>query len=256
MSFIDVKNISKTYERRGNQVHALDQVSMSADYGEFICLLGVSGCGKSTLLQIASGLELPSEGEICVEKKPVNGKCHPEASVVFQEHGLFPWMSVQQNVEFNLKARGVSPSQRRSTATEFIELVGLKGFERRFPHELSGGMRQRVGIARALTTRPKLLLMDEPFGALDPQTRNIMQMELLQIWQACKSTVVFVTHGVDEAILLADRIVIMSPRPGRIRHIIPVDLPRPRDSTSAAFSALTRTVIDYIRDDIKLIARA
>lgn len=256
MSFIDVKNISKTFERRGTRVHALDQVSMSADYGEFICLLGVSGCGKSTLLQIASGLELPSEGEICVEEKSVNGKCHPEASVVFQEHGLFPWMSVQKNVEFNLKARGVSLSDRRSTATEFIELVGLQGFEHRFPHELSGGMRQRVGIARALTTRPKLLLMDEPFGALDPQTRNIMQMELLQIWQTCRSTIVFVTHGVDEAILLADRIVIMSPRPGRIRHIIPVDLPRPRDSTSAAFSVLARAVIDHIRDDIKLIARA
>lgn len=255
MSFVDVKDVSKTYERRGAQVHALDHVTMAAEYGEFVCLLGVSGCGKSTLLQIASGLELPSEGEIRVEKKPVNGKCHPEASVVFQEHGLFPWMTVQRNVEFNLKARGVSSRDRQSIAAEFIELVGLKGFERRFPHELSGGMRQRVGIARALTTRPKLLLMDEPFGALDPQTRSIMQMELLQIWQACKSTIVFVTHGVDEAILLADRIVIMSPRPGRIRHILPVDLPRPRDSTSTAFGALARTVIDYIRDDIRLIAR-
>ena len=256
MSFVEINDVSKTYERRGSRIHALDNVNLAAEFGEFICLLGVSGCGKSTLLQIASGLEFPSEGDVRVEQKSINGTGHPDASVVFQEHGLFPWMTVQKNVEFNLKARGVAAAERRRTSTEFIELVGLAGFEHRYPHELSGGMRQRVGIARALTTRPKLLLMDEPFGALDAQTRSIMQAELLQIWQACKSTIVFVTHSVDESILLADRIVIMSPRPGRIRHILPVDLPRPRDATSPAFGALVRTVIDYIHQDISLIARA
>jgi ABC-type nitrate/sulfonate/bicarbonate transport system ATPase subunit len=255
MSFIEIENVSKTYEKRGDRVHALDQVSLTAEYGEFVCLLGVSGCGKSTLLQIASGLEPPSEGEVRIERRAVNGTSHPEASVVFQEHGLFPWMTVRKNVEFNLKARGIAAAERRQTAGEFINLVGLAGFEKKFPHELSGGMRQRVGLARALTTRPKLLLMDEPFGALDAQTRGIMQQELLQIWQKHKCTVVFVTHGVDEAILLADRVVIMSPRPGRIRQILDIDLPRPRDPTSPPFGALVRSVIDHIHDDISLIAR-
>jgi NitT/TauT family transport system ATP-binding protein len=256
MSFVEIANVSKTYERRGDRIHALDRVNLTAEFGEFICLLGVSGCGKSTLLQIVSGLESPSEGDVRVEQRPIDGNSHPEASVVFQEHGLFPWMTVRQNVEFNLKARGVAQAERRQTGTEFIELVGLSAFERRYPHELSGGMRQRVGIARALTTRPKLLLMDEPFGALDAQTRSIMQTELLQIWQTHKSAILFVTHGVEEAILLADRIVIMSPRPGRIRHILEVDLPRPRDTTSPAFGALVRAIIGHIHEDISLIARA
>ena len=256
MSFVEISNVSKSYERRGDRVHALDRVNLSAEFGEFICLLGVSGCGKSTLLQIASGLERPSEGDVRVEQRPIDGTTHPEAAVVFQEHGLFPWMTVRQNVEFNLKARGADRAERRRIGAEFIEFVGLAGFERRYPHELSCGMRQRVGIARALTTRPKLLLMDEPFGALDAQTRSIMQAELLRIWQAHRSTIVFVTHGIEEAILLADRIVIMSPRPGRIRHILGVDLPRPRDPTSPAFGALIRVIIDHIHEDISLIARA
>jgi ABC-type nitrate/sulfonate/bicarbonate transport system ATPase subunit len=256
MSFVEIRDVSKTYERRGDRVHALDHVDLTAEFGEFVCLLGVSGCGKSTLLQIVSGLEQPSDGTVSVDRRAVNGATHPEASVVFQEHGLFPWMTVRQNVEFNLKARGVAAAERRRIAAEFIQLVGLAAFEQRYPHELSGGMRQRVGIARALTTRPKLLLMDEPFGALDAQTRSIMQAELLQIWQTHPATVVFVTHGIEEAILLADRIVIMSPRPGRIRRVLPVDLPRPRDATSPAFGALVRTILDNIHEDISLIARA
>jgi ABC-type nitrate/sulfonate/bicarbonate transport system ATPase subunit len=256
MSFVEIDDVSKTYERRGDRIHALDHVSLDAEFGEFVCLLGVSGCGKSTLLQIASGLELPSEGEVRIDRRPVNGVSHPEASVVFQEHGLFPWMTVRHNVEFNLKARSVQAAERRRIAQDLIDLVGLGGFERRYPHELSGGMRQRVGIARALTTRPKLLLMDEPFGALDAQTRGIMQLELLQIWRAFKATVLFVTHGIDEAILLADRIVIMSPRPGRIRRVLAVDLPRPRDPTSAPFGALARAVIEHIHDDVRIMARA
>ena len=255
MSFVEIDDVSKTYEKRNDRTHALDHVSLKAEFGEFVCLLGVSGCGKSTLLQIASGLELPSTGEVRVDRRPVNGVSHPDASVVFQEHGLFPWMTVRRNVEFNLKARGVSAAERRRVSQEFIDLVGLKGFEQRYPHELSGGMRQRVGLARALTTRPKLLLMDEPFGALDAQTRSVMQLELLQIWRAHKSTVLFVTHGVDEAILLADRIVIMSPRPGRVSHVLEVDLPRPRDVTSAPFGALVRSVIGHIYDGAGMALR-
>jgi len=255
MSFIEIDDVSKIYERRGAKVHALDHAKLTADFGEFVCLLGVSGCGKSTLLQIASGLEQPSSGVVRIDDKVVSGTTHPETSVVFQEHGLFPWMTVRRNVEFNLKARGVAAAERKRIAAEFIDLVGLSGFERRYPHELSGGMRQRAGIARALTTRPKLLLMDEPFGALDAQTRGIMQTELLQIWQTHKSTVVFVTHGVEESILLADRIVIMSPRPGRIRQILNVDLPRPRDTTSPAFGMLAREVIAHIHADLSAMGR-
>jgi ABC-type nitrate/sulfonate/bicarbonate transport system ATPase subunit len=254
MSFLDIAQVSKTYRRRADEIHALERVSLSAQFGEFVCLLGVSGCGKSTLLQIIAGLEAASEGTVTIEGQALQGS-HPEASVVFQEHGLFPWMTVQHNVEFNMKARGTGGDERRRVAREFIELVGLTGFESKYPHELSGGMRQRVGIARALTTRPKLLLMDEPFGALDAQTRGIMQQELLRLWQTHKSTVLFVTHSVDEAIFLADRVVIMSPRPGRIRQVLPVDLPRPRDPTTAGFASHVRAVLDHIHDDISLVAR-
>jgi NitT/TauT family transport system ATP-binding protein len=255
MSFLAVRDVSKTFERRGERVKALDHVSLDAEFGEFVCLLGVSGCGKSTLLQIVTGLEQPSEGEVLIEAQPVNGATHPKAAVVFQEHGLFPWMTVEQNVGFNLKAKGAPREERRAAAKEFITLVGLDGFERRYPHELSGGMRQRVGLARALTTRPKLLLMDEPFGALDAQTRGVMQGELLRIWAAHRATILFVTHGVDEAVLLADRVAIMSPRPGRIRHVMTIDLPRPRDPTSAPFGAHVREILAQLHDDIRLIAR-
>ncbi len=192
MSLLELTSVSKTYRRRGETVHALDAVSFSAQFGEFICLLGVSGCGKSTLLQILAGLEHADGGEVRMEGEPIT-ECHPEASVVFQEHGLFPWMTVERNVEFNMKARGVGKTERGRVAHDFIDRVGLAGFEQRYPHELSGGMRQRVGIARALTIRPRLLLMDEPFGALDAQTRSVMQSQLLELWQAYRATVVFVT---------------------------------------------------------------
>ncbi len=254
MSFLEIEDVSKTYYRRSDEIHALDRVSLSAEFGEFVCLLGVSGCGKSTLLQITAGLESATGGSVRINGKPLKGS-HSEASVVFQEHGLFPWMTVQHNVEFNMKARGDSASDRRRTGKEFIDLVGLAGFEGKFPHELSGGMRQRVGIARALTTHPKLLLMDEPFGALDAQTRGIMQQELLRLWEAQRSTVLFVTHSVNEAIYLADRVVIMSPRPGRIRNVLQVNLPRPRDPGATDFAGYVRTVLDHIHDDISLLAK-
>ena len=255
MSLLTLHGLSKTYARRGQAVHALHHVDFEAAFGEFVCVLGVSGCGKSTLLQLIAGLEPPSAGEIRLDGVRLDGP-HIDTSIVFQEHGLFPWMTVQANIEFNLLARHVGKAERRRVAGELIRLVGLDGFQEKYPHELSGGMRQRVGIARALSTNPRLMLMDEPFAALDAQTRSIMQDELLRVWQADRRTVIFITHNVDEAIYLADRVVVMTPRPGRIRRVIEVDLPRPRDITSAGFSALLRLVLDEIHDDLSLLARA
>jgi NitT/TauT family transport system ATP-binding protein len=256
MSFLKVDYVSKTYGAGSRATLALDRVAMTAELGEFVCLLGVSGCGKSTLLQIIAGLEEPSEGQILVEGKPIFGKTHPSASVVFQDHGLFPWMDVARNVAFNLKARGVPRAERMKTAREYIDLVGLSAFAGKYPHQLSGGMRQRVGIARALSTAPKLLLMDEPFGALDAQTRTIMQSELLRLWDRLRATVIFVTHAIDEAVILADRVVVMSPRPGRVRQIFNIDLPRPRDPASPEFIALVREMLAAIHDDMRLMSLA
>jgi NitT/TauT family transport system ATP-binding protein len=253
MSFLDIQALTKRYLRRGAEVHALENVNLQAEFGEFICVLGVSGCGKSTLLQLLGGLEPPSSGEIRIDGSKVVGP-HPDSSIVFQEHGLFPWMNVRANVSFNLKARGVATAQRRQRADQLIDMVGLSAFADKFPHELSGGMRQRVGIARALSTDPKLMLMDEPFGALDAQTRLIMQQELLRVWHADPRTILFITHGIDEAVLLADRIVVMTPRPGRVRRVMPVDLPRPRDPLSPAFNDCVQAVLSEISDDIRLVA--
>ncbi len=235
--FIECIHVSKTYAGRTGAVEALRDVSLSCADGEFVCLLGLSGCGKSTLLQMIGGLEPPSAGQIVVAGRELDGPS-PATSIVFQDHGLFPWMTVGTNVEFNMKARGVRAAERRARAAEMLALTGLEGFAGRFPHELSGGMRQRVGIARALTTRPRALLMDEPFGALDAQTRGRLQSELLDIWQRQRTTVLFVTHSIDEAVFLADRVLVFTPRPGRLSATVTVDLPRPRDPRSPAFAAI------------------
>jgi len=235
--FINCTGVGKTYGGRGGQVEALRAIDMHCAAGEFVCLLGLSGCGKSTLLQLIAGLERPSVGRIEVAGQVLDGPS-PATSIVFQDHGLFPWMTVQANVEFNMKARGDAPAARRARAAEMLAMTGLDGFAGRYPHELSGGMRQRVGIARALTTRPQALLMDEPFGALDAQTRGHLQTELLSLWAAQRTTVLFVTHSIDEAVFLADRILVFTPRPGRLRSTVVVDLPRPRVPGSAAFTAI------------------
>ena len=243
--FIECAGVGKTYRGKTESVEALRGIDFVCNEGEFVCLLGRSGCGKSTLLQMIAGLETPTFGQIAVAGRELDGPS-PEAAIVFQDHGLFPWMTVQKNVEFNMKARGTAAAERAARARTFIEMTGLTGFEGRYPHELSGGMRQRVGIARALTTGPKALLMDEPFGALDAQTRGNLQDELLQIWERQRTTVLFVTHSIDEALLLADRILVFSPRPGRIAADIKVDLPRPRAPQSAEFSALARHLRDLV----------
>ena len=226
--FIECIDVGKTYVTKTGSVEALRGISVGCAEGEFVCLLGLSGCGKSTLLQMVAGLEAPTTGQIVVAGRELNGPS-PATSIVFQDHGLFPWMTVQRNVEFNLKARGDNAARRRARAGAMLELTGLAAFGSRYPHELSGGMRQRVGIARALTTEPRALLMDEPFGALDAQTRGQMQAELLGLWARHRTTVLFVTHSIDEAIYLADRVLVFTPRPGRLAMDVAVPLPRPRD---------------------------
>jgi NitT/TauT family transport system ATP-binding protein len=247
-AFIECTGVGKTYPGKSGPVEALRSIDFACAEGEFVCLLGRSGCGKSTLLQMLAGLEEPSTGHLAVAGRPLRGPS-PEAAIVFQDHGLFPWMTVQKNVEFNMKARGVPAAERAARAREFIAMTGLVGFEGRHPHELSGGMRQRVGIARALTTEPRALLMDEPFGALDAQTRGRLQDELLQIWERRRTTVLFVTHSIDEALLLADRILVFTPRPGRIAADIRVDLPRPRATRSEAFTALAAELRGHVGAD-------
>ena len=242
-AFIECIGVGKTYLTKTGAVEALRNVTLTCNEGEFVCLLGLSGCGKSTLLQIIAGLEPPSAGQVHVAGHPLDGPSDA-TSIVFQDHGLFPWMTVARNVEFNLKARGASAAERQARAHAMLEMTGLDAFATRYPHELSGGMRQRAGIARALTTNPRALLMDEPFGALDAQTRGQMQAELLAIWERQRTTILFVTHSIDEAITLADRILVFTPRPGRLSAELTLDLPRPRAPHSPearAIAALLRT---------------
>lgn len=218
-----VRGLSKTFETRHGSVHALDDISLTVGHNEFISLLGTSGCGKSTLLRIMAGLETPTSGSVTFDGSEVHGP-GPDRGMVFQAYTLFPWLSVLDNIAYGLREKGMGREERREVAEHYTQLVGLSGFEDQFTTALSGGMQQRVALARALANDPKALLLDEPFGALDMLTRETMQELLLGIWQRSPKTVVMVTHDVDEAILLANRVVVMSARPGRIREIIDVDL--------------------------------
>ncbi len=232
----------------GNSVVAVDGMTMNVKRGEFVCLLGPSGCGKSTTLMAMAGLLKPTSGTVSIAGRPVTGP-GPDRAVVFQEFALMPWLTVLDNVCFGMRMRGVPSGERQARAREYIKLVGLTGFENAYPHQLSGGMRQRVGIARALAVQPEIILMDEPFGALDAQTREIMGVELLQIWERDRKTVLFVTHGIDEAIYLADRVVVMAARPGRIREEITIDIPRPRAHSiheSSKFIELRRYIWELL----------
>jgi len=247
---IEIRGISKVFTSEKRRVVALDDLDMTIADGEFVCLLGPSGCGKTTILRIVAGLEPATEGSVLVHGKNVSS-AGPDRGMVFQEFSLFPWRTVRRNIEFGLEIRGVPERQRHEASSRLVDLVGLKGFEDAHPDELSGGMRQRVGIARALANEPAVLLMDEPFGSLDAQTRNLMQKELLRIWSATKKTVLFVTHSVDEAVFLADRIMVMTARPGKIREVIPVSLPRPRDRTSAEFIAVRGKVLAELDEEFE-----
>jgi len=235
----------------GEDLVVLDGVSFEVHDGEFVSVLGPSGCGKTTLIRIAAGLLAADGGQILVDGSndlaPGRGSC-----MVFQNFGLLPWRTVEANVQFGLELDGVDVAERAEITAKYINLVGLKGFEKYYPHQISGGMQQRVGIARALSKDPKILLMDEPFGAVDAQTREQLQTELLRIWSQTKKTILFVTHSIDEAIYLSDRIVVMQPKPGRVQEIVDVDLGRPRDGIDIhgdkRFVELGRRIREMLRE--------
>ena len=231
---LEVRGVSKAFRQHGEILPVLQDFSLAVEDLEFVVLLGPSGCGKSTLLRIIDGIEGCDSGSVLLNGKDVTGTSAGGRGMVFQSFELFPWRTALGNIEFGLEVAGVGKAERREQARHYINLVGLTKFERSYPHQLSGGMQQRVGIARALAIKPDLLLMDEPYGALDVQTRDLLQIELLRIWESERKTVVFVTHSIEEAIFLADRIVVMTPRPGRIDRIIDVPFPRPRDEAMKA----------------------
>ncbi|MFG1412203.1 ABC transporter ATP-binding protein [Xanthobacter sp. VTT E-85241] len=250
MATIEISGVSKVFKdaKRKADVTALSDVSFSVKRNELLCLLGPSGCGKSTLLNMIAGFDKPTTGTVKVDGQIIAAP-GADRGVVFQQPNLMPWLPVWENVAFHLKLRGAQKAQRRHEAQRYIDLVGLTGFENHFPAELSGGMNQRVGIARALLMNPAVILMDEPFGALDEQTRMDMQNELISIWERHKGTIVFVTHGIDEALTLGTHVAVMSARPGRIAEIIPLDLPRPRDITSPRFNDVKRHILDLLRPE-------
>ena len=254
MTILTLRNVRKTFGSPDNgldQVQAIDNVSLEVHGGEFFSIIGPSGCGKSTLLRIIGGLIPASDGDVTVGDEKVTGP-HPWIGMVFQEESTFPWRTTMGNVEFGLEMRSAPQRERQNKAQEMIRLVGLSGFERRYPSELSGGMKQRVAIARALVLEPKILLMDEPFGALDEQTRIILGEELLRIRDQLKQTIILVTHNINESVQLSDRVMVMTARPGRVKEVVPIDLPHPRDSTIIAsdrFGKLVAQVWGALREE-------
>ena len=251
--YIQGRNVNLTFRppNRG-PVRALQNFDIDVNEGEFLSIVGPSGCGKSTFLNVILGLIRPDSGDIRLRGSPISGPSTDRA-MVFQDFGLLPWRTVQANVELGLELKGMAADARRKVSQPLIEMIGLAGFEGHFPHELSGGMKQRVGLARALATDPSVLLMDEPFAALDAQTRDLMQVELLRVWQQDKKTVLFVTHQIEEAIYLSDRVMVMTKRPGRAKKIFPIDLSRPRDyemRVTPEFNELKLQIWNELKDEI------
>src|SRR5437868_2946842 len=236
-----VRGVTKRFTVGDEEIEALARVDVTIREGEFVCLIGASGCGKSTLLRLIAGFEEPSTGDLTSQGKPITGP-GGDRGMVFQDYALFPWMTVRQNIGFGPRQRQLPRKEIAEIANEFVRLVGLERFADRYPSQLSGGMKQRVAIARVLANNAQALLMDEPFGALDALTREQLQGELLQIWKRTGVTIIFVTHSVEEAVLMADRVLVMSAGPGRIEHDIAIDLPRPRDVSSPEFNAVRRDV--------------
>ena len=257
-----LQGVTKSFiaPRTGQETLAVTDIGLDVEAGEFICIVGPSGCGKSTVLNLIAGLDTPTGGRLEKDGQPITGP-GADRGVMFQDYALMPWQTVQDNVGFGLRygtpGQNLSAAEREERIRHFIHLVGLNGSERKYPHQLSGGMRQRVALARLLANGPDVLLMDEPLGALDAQTRLILQMELLTIWgetapQAQRKTAIFITHDIEEAVFLADRVVVMSSHPGRVRAVLPVDLPRPRGESargSAHFAELTEQIWGLIRDE-------
>ncbi len=252
-SYISAENVNLTFTPKNRQaVTALSGFNIDIEQGQFVSIVGPSGCGKSTFLNVLLGLIPPNTGVMSVNGNTVTGP-GTDRAMVFQEFGLLPWRTVANNVELGLELQGVAKGPRRETTQNFIEMVGLTGFENHYPHELSGGMKQRVGLARALASDPDVLLMDEPFAALDAQTRDIMQAELLRIWQEAKKTVLFVTHQIEEAVYLSDQVIVMTKRPGRLKKLFEIDLPRPRDyemRVSARFNELKLDIWNELKDEL------
>jgi NitT/TauT family transport system ATP-binding protein len=246
MGNLEIRDLNQSFPRDdGSQLVVLDHLSFDVKDKEFVCILGSSGCGKTTLLRLIAGLDEAREGSIILDGEEIKGP-NPKVGFVFQEYSLFPWRNVMDNIAFGLEMNGIPKEDRYRIAEHYLDLVNLSQFKTSYPSELSGGMRQRIAVARALALEPVLLLMDEPFGALDAQTRNMLQKELLDIWDKTRKTVIFITHSVDEAVFLADRIIVLTPRPGRICQIFPVELKRPRDRTSVEFAQVRRQVLDLI----------
>ena len=248
---LSIKNLNKTYHtEEGDEVVALSDINLDVADKEFVCFIGPSGCGKTTLLRITAGLEKPDSGTLTVNNEPIKGP-GPDRGMVFQEYSLFPWRTVLKNITFSLELKKIPKSEREKIARDFLEVVGLSKFADSYPHELSGGMKQRVAIARALVNDPDVLLMDEPFGAVDAQTRNRLQHELLNIWEKKKKTVLFITHSVDEAVFLADKVVVFTARPGRVKEVINIDLPRPRERTSFEANAVREHLLASLGAEIQ-----
>jgi ABC-type nitrate/sulfonate/bicarbonate transport system ATPase subunit len=240
---ISVRGVTKVFQRKTDVLEVLQRVDIEVRTGEFVCLLGPSGCGKTTLLNIMGGFERPTAGEVLIDGARVTGP-DPRRAFVFQEYGIFPWATVWENVALGLHARPAD--ERNAIVRRYVDLVGLKGFENEYPASLSGGLKQRVAVARSLAVGPDVLYMDEPVGALDSLTRLQMRAEILRIWAQEKMTVLFVTHDVDESIQLADRVLVMSARPGRIAEIVPVEMPHPRDITSVEYGRIKRRLFELL----------
>ena len=247
-SHIQVKGINKIFKTADKEVVALRDIHLEIPEGQFVCLLGPSGCGKSTLLNAIAGFSLPSSGEIIANAHVVT-EPGPDRGMVFQEYALFPWMTVEQNIAFGLQIKGMNPAEITQRVSKLLDMLGLTDFRQRFPKDLSGGMRQRVAIARVLALDSPIMLMDEPFGALDALTRRNLQDELLRIWADLKKTIIFVTHSIEEAIYLADRIIVMTYRPGTVKKDLLIDLPRLRDPSAPEFNALKRELGQLVMEE-------
>jgi NitT/TauT family transport system ATP-binding protein len=245
---IRIRGVTKVFATGGREVVALDGIDLDVAAGELVCLLGPSGCGKSTLLNAIAGFSPPTSGTIVASGRPVTAP-GPDRAMVFQEYALFPWMTVERNVAFGLEMAGASRAEIRAKVDALLAKLNLSDFRDRFPKDLSGGMRQRVAIARVLAIDAPMLLMDEPFGALDALTRRNLQDELLRIWAELRKTIVFVTHGIEESIYLADRVVVMTYRPGTVKRIVPIAMPRPRDPASPEFNAVKREISALVMEE-------
>ncbi len=245
-----LQNLSLKYRTTGGErLLALDKINLQVSAGEFLCIVGPSGCGKSTLLYLIAGLHEPSSGKVLMDGKVVE-RTGTDRIMIFQEHGLFPWLTVEENVEFGMKMKGIKKAQRREQTHEYLKLVHLQKFQKSYIHQLSGGMRQRVAIARALATEPDVLLMDEPFAALDAQTRDLLHDELERIWAKTGRTIVFVTHNVREAVRLGDRVAVFTFRPGRVKREYKINLPRPRHLEDTAVAGTARDILNDLREEI------